>query len=161
MQAQSGSRNQRVAVTAQEKAAGTAVVSFTRRRPVRAPFAGPSAARAGRRSGSCTRPVCGGRLAKPDGAREIHLPVSRENHSTGGTVVMSPWRSSFAAVKRRSYGICRAEDIEVPDLADGTDQVGVIQLRRDIVVVRLGEEPAETQGLVGTAPMEGDPLTLA
>jgi hypothetical protein len=74
---------------------------------------------------------------------------------------MSPWRSSFAAVKRRSYGICRAEGIEVPDLADVTDQVGIIQLRRDIVVVRLGEEPAETQGLIGTAPMEGDPLTLA
>jgi len=36
----------------------------------------------------------------------------------------------------------------VPDLAGGTDQVGVIQLRRDIVFVRLGEEPAETQGLV-------------
>ena len=36
----------------------------------------------------------------------------------------------------------------MPDLAGGTDQVGVIQLRRDIVFVRLGEEPAETQGLV-------------
>ena len=38
--------------------------------------------------------------------------------------------------------------IKVPDLAGGTDQVGVIQLRRDIVFVGLGEEPAETQGLV-------------
>ena len=36
----------------------------------------------------------------------------------------------------------------MPDLAGGTDQVGVIQLRRDIVFVGLGEEPAETQGLV-------------
>jgi len=36
----------------------------------------------------------------------------------------------------------------VPDLAGGTDQVGFIQLRRDIVFVGLGEEPAETQGLV-------------
>jgi hypothetical protein len=36
----------------------------------------------------------------------------------------------------------------VPDLAGGTDQVGVIQLRRDIVFVGLSEEPAETQGLV-------------
>ena len=35
----------------------------------------------------------------------------------------------------------------MPDLAGGTDQVGVIQLRRDIVFVGLGEEPAETQGL--------------
>ena len=29
--------------------------------------------------------------------------------------------------------------IEVPDLAGGTDQVGFIQLRRDIVFIRLGE----------------------
>ena len=38
--------------------------------------------------------------------------------------------------------------VEVPDLAGGADQVGLIQLRRDIVFVGLGEEPAETQGLV-------------
>ena len=36
----------------------------------------------------------------------------------------------------------------MPDLAGGTDQVGVIQLRRDIVFVGLGEEPAETQWLL-------------
>ena len=36
----------------------------------------------------------------------------------------------------------------MPDLAGGTDQVGFIQLRRDIVFVGLGEEPAETQGFV-------------
>ena len=36
----------------------------------------------------------------------------------------------------------------MPDLAGGTDQVGVIQLRRDIVFVGLGEEPAATQGFV-------------
>jgi len=35
----------------------------------------------------------------------------------------------------------------VPDLAGGTDQVGVIQVRRDIVFVGLGEEPTETQGI--------------
>jgi hypothetical protein len=35
----------------------------------------------------------------------------------------------------------------VPDLAGGTDQVGVIQLRRDIVFVGLGEEPTKTHGL--------------
>ena len=35
----------------------------------------------------------------------------------------------------------------MPDLAGGTDQLGVIQLRRDIVFVGLGEEPAETQRL--------------
>jgi hypothetical protein len=38
--------------------------------------------------------------------------------------------------------------VEVPDLTGGTDQIGVIQLRRDIVFVGLGEEPAETLGLV-------------
>src|SRR5437660_6562437 len=93
------------AVTAQDKAAGTAVASFTRRRPVRAPFAGPSAARAGRRSGSLHLSALrrqagearrghyrdpGGGTAPmegdPDGAREIHLPVLRENHSAAGTV---------------------------------------------------------------------------
>jgi hypothetical protein len=37
--------------------------------------------------------------------------------------------------------------VELPDLAGGTDQVGVIQLRRGIVFVGLGEEPAEAQGL--------------
>jgi hypothetical protein len=36
----------------------------------------------------------------------------------------------------------------VPDLAGDTDQIGVIQLRRDIVFVGLGERPAETQGFV-------------
>ena len=39
----------------------------------------------------------------------------------------------------------------MPDLAGGTDQVGVIQLRRDIVFLGLGEEPAETQGFVAVA----------
>jgi hypothetical protein len=38
--------------------------------------------------------------------------------------------------------------VELPDLAGGIDQVGIIQLRRDIVFVGLGEEPAETQRLV-------------
>jgi hypothetical protein len=42
----------------------------------------------------------------------------------------------FAAVERQSYAVW---GIEVADLAGGTDQVGVIQLRRDIVFVRLGE----------------------
>jgi len=37
--------------------------------------------------------------------------------------------------------------IQVPDLAGGTHQVGVVQLRGDSVFVGLGEEPAETQGL--------------
>ena len=35
----------------------------------------------------------------------------------------------------------------MPDLAGGTHQVGVVQLRGDSVFVGLGEEPAETQGL--------------
>ena len=35
----------------------------------------------------------------------------------------------------------------MPDLAGGTDQVGIIQLRRDMVFVGLGEEPAKTQRL--------------
>jgi hypothetical protein len=95
----------------------------------------------------CTRPVCGGRLAKPDNAREMHLPVSRENHSTAGTVVMSPWRSSFAAVKRRSYGICRAEGIEVPDLADVTDQVGSSSCDATLSSSAWARSPRKRKGL--------------
>src|SRR5262249_53213578 len=37
--------------------------------------------------------------------------------------------------------------VELPDLAGGTHQVGVVQLCSDSVFVGLGEEPAETQGL--------------
>src|SRR5438105_10539487 len=38
--------------------------------------------------------------------------------------------------------------VAVPDLPGDTHQVGIIQLRRHIVFVGLGEEPAKTQGLV-------------
>src|SRR5690348_4043076 len=48
-----------------------------------------------------------------------------------------------------SGGYMPCGGVEVPDLAGGTDQVGVIQLPRDIAFVGPGaEEPAETQGLV-------------
>src|SRR5690348_500364 len=90
------------AVTAQEAAA--AVASFTRRRPARAPLPAHLPRERVVVAALWTCPVCGGRLAKlgeditetlevvppmegdPDGAREIHLPVLRENHSAAGTV---------------------------------------------------------------------------
>ena len=50
----------------------------------------------------------------------------------------------FAASSR---GDMPCGGVKVPDLARDTDQVGVIQLHRDIVFVGLGEKPAETQGL--------------
>jgi hypothetical protein len=41
----------------------------------------------------------------------------------------------------------RCGGVELPDLAGGTDQVGVVQLGRDSVFVGLGQNPAEAQGL--------------
>ena len=52
------------AVTAQEKAAGIAVASFTRRRPLRAPLPAHLPRERVVISAPCTCPVCGGRLAK-------------------------------------------------------------------------------------------------
>ena len=52
------------AVTAQEKAAGAAVASFTRRRPARAPLPAHLPRERVVVAAPCTCPVCGGRLAK-------------------------------------------------------------------------------------------------
>src|SRR5438128_7441705 len=52
------------AVTAQEKAAGAAVASFTRRRPARAPLPAHLPRERVVIPEACTCPVCGGRLAK-------------------------------------------------------------------------------------------------
>ena len=83
----------------------TAVRSFTRKKPVRAPVAGSPAARARGRAGTAFLPVLwrqagqtrrgrhrdpGGGAAPvegdPDRAREVHLPVVREDHPTAGAV---------------------------------------------------------------------------
>jgi hypothetical protein len=53
-----------------------------------------------------------------------------------------PWRSLPS-----SRSDLRGGGVELPDLAGGTDQVGVVQLRRDSVFVGLGEKPAEAQGV--------------
>src|SRR5437588_6066163 len=52
------------AVTAQEKAAGAAVASFTRRRPARAPLPAHLPRERVVVAAPCTCPLCGGRLAK-------------------------------------------------------------------------------------------------
>src|SRR4051812_30479258 len=52
------------AVTAQEKAAGAAVASFTRRRPARAPLPAHLPRERVVVAAPCTCPVCGGRLSK-------------------------------------------------------------------------------------------------
>jgi len=65
----------------------------------------------------------------------------------------SSGRQSGGETNRRttlpsSCGDMPCGGVEVPDLPGDTHQVGIIQLRRHIVFVGLGEEPAKTQGLV-------------
>jgi len=45
--------------------------------------------------------------------------------------------------------------VEVPDLAGGTHQVGVVHLCGDIVFFGLGEEPPKTHGPFNLNPAVG------
>src|SRR5882672_1161087 len=86
------------AIAAEDKAAGVAVKSFARQRPVRAPLPAHLPRERAIIPAPCACPVCGGRLAKlgeditetmegdPDGAGEVHLPILREDHPATGAV---------------------------------------------------------------------------